>query len=144
MPTPEIEAKAERMAQRPLLRLAFFFPSEDATVVRDFNMADVEAQLVPESFGAGVIEIPGWVREPLQQWEHPQDPVTFSGVVNADQEVEAWNVITEKLPEVADDDRRKAFESWMEAEGIETGDLDGAGEAFTTDPPPKGKHPKKG
>src|SRR3954470_22363783 len=96
----EISAMAERMADRALVRLAFFFPSEDATVVRDFNMGDIEAGEVPETFQPDkAVGVPGWCAEALRQWEHPQDPVTFSGIVRAGMEVEAWNDVAPPDPE---------------------------------------------
>lgn len=79
-------------ADLPVLRVKFKLA--DGTVLgREWTMQNATekaAERVRENLSAGP---PSWLLGPLKSWDHPQDPVTFSGTVAAGHEDEAYDFL---------------------------------------------------
>lgn len=71
---PGPDGFCERLGHPPVIRVALGIDGD--TYLRDWCACAPDKPM-------GLIDgVPGWLGEPLRQWEHPRDPVTYSGVVS--------------------------------------------------------------
>lgn len=77
----------ERLNHRPAIRVALLVG--DTVYVRDWCMC--ESGTAP--FGPGTPGPPEWLDAPLMRWDHPQDPVTYSGTVADGEQANALELI---------------------------------------------------
>lgn len=78
-----IAATCQRLNHRPVVRCAFLI--DGVSHVRDWCMCDPDLSRLNDA----TEQIPEWLLMPAQSWDHPQDPVTYSGVVEPGHESEA-------------------------------------------------------
>lgn len=69
----------------PVLRVKFTLPDGEV-LERNWNME----QATTDPAAAKLREAPpSWLENPRKAWDHPQDPITFTGTVKAGHEDEA-------------------------------------------------------
>lgn len=80
------------MIDRPVLRARFTLP-DGTPLERDFTLDDLERE-GGHPFERTVRDgPPDWLDEPRRAWDHPQDPVTFSGRVKPGREGDARKAV---------------------------------------------------
>jgi hypothetical protein len=72
------------LASRPVIRVRFDLP-DGSLLEREWTYG--------EQTPAWLRMVPDWLEDPQRTWDHPQDPITFTGRVKEGREAEAFQVV---------------------------------------------------